>query len=47
MIVNEVLVKELHKPEIKIVKRRKLCSRFKLDTWAADLVEMRLLSSRN
>ena len=47
MNVNEVLAKELHKPEIKNVKRTKLCSRFKLDTWAAELVEMRLLSSKN
>ena len=35
--VNKVVAQELHKPVIKKFKRRKMYSRFKYDTWAADL----------
>ena len=42
--VNEQLAKELYKP---LTKRRKVCVRFKSNIWAADLIEMRSLSSKN
>ena len=45
--VNEVLPRELHKPVIKRFKRRKVYARFKDNIWAADLVEMGSLSSKN
>ena len=45
--VNEVLAKELHKPVINKFKRRKVYSRFKDNTWSADLAEMGSLSSKN
>ena len=47
MSVNDDIVEELHKPVIKKLKKRKLCARFKGNIWAADLVEMRSLSSFN
>ena len=34
--INEV-PQELHKPVIKIFKRRKVCARFKGNIWAVDL----------
>ena len=45
--VNETLAEELHKPVIKKFKRRKVYARFKDNIWAADLAEMRSLSSKN
>ena len=45
--VNEQLVEELNKPVIKNFKRRKVYARFKENFWAADLVEMGSLSSKN
>ena len=38
--VNERLAEELHKPETKKFKRRKVYARFKYNVWAADLAEM-------
>ena len=45
--VNEVLAQKLHKPMIKKFKRRKVYARFKDNIWAANLVEMGSLSSKN
>ena len=45
MRVNEEIAEELHKPVIKKIKRRKIYARFKDNIWAADLGEMRSLSS--
>ena len=45
--VNVQLTKELHKPEIKKFKRRKVYARFKDNIWAGDLAEMKPLSSKN
>ena len=47
MSVSEQLSEELHKPVIKKFKRRKVYARFKDDIWAADLTEMKSLSSKN
>ena len=44
---NEVLAKDLHELLIKKLKRRKVYARFRDNTWSADLVEMRSLSSKN
>ena len=44
MSVNEQLAKELHKPVIKIFKRRKCYTRFKDNIWGAYLTEMKSLS---
>ena len=44
--VNEELAQELDKPVIKKFKKRKIYGRFKDNTWAVDLAEMRLLSSK-
>ena len=38
--VNGELAQELHKPEIKKFKRRKICAGFNDDIWAADLAEV-------
>ena len=38
--VNEEPAEELHKPVIKIFKRRKSYSRFEDNIWVADLAEM-------
>ena len=43
--VNEQLAEELHKPVI--TKGRKVYARFKDNIWAADLAEMKSLSSKN
>ena len=43
---NEQLAQELHTPVIKKFKRRKVYARFKDNSWAADLVEMKSLSSK-
>ena len=40
MSVNEEPAEELHKPVIKIFKRRKSYSRFEDNIWVADLAEM-------
>ena len=45
--VNEQLAVELHKPEIAKFKRRKVYESFKDNVWAADLAEMKSLSSKN
>ena len=45
--VNEHLAEELHKPVIKKSKKRKAYARFKENIWAADLAEMKSLSSEN
>ena len=44
---NEQLAEELHKPVIKRFKRKKVYARFKDIIWAADFVELGLLSSKN
>ena len=41
------LAQELHKPEIKKFKRRKVYVGFKDHIWAIDLAEMGSLSSKN
>ena len=45
--VNEVLAQNLHKPVIKKFKISRVYARFKDNNWAADLAEMRSLSSKN
>ena len=46
--VNEKLAEELHKPLIKKFKKKKrVYARFKDNIWAADLAEIRSLSSKN
>ena len=45
--VNKQLPKELHKPVTKKFKRRKVCAKFKVNNWAADLTEMGSFSSKN
>ena len=45
--INEVLVRELHKPVIKELKRRKFFAKFKDNIWAADLIDMESWSSDN
>ena len=47
MSVNEKLAKEFHKPVFKKFKRRKIYARFKGNIWAADLDEMRSISSKS
>ena len=44
---NEQLAKELHKPIIRIFKKRKLYSRFRDNIWEADLADMQLISKFN
>ena len=44
---NDQLAKELHKPIIKKLKRRKVYSAFKDNTWGADLADMQLISRFN
>ena len=45
--INEQLAKELYNLEIKKLKRKKVYVKFKDNIWAADLVEMKPLSSKN
>ena len=45
--LNRQLAGELHKPVIKKIKRRKVSARFKGNIWAADLLEMKSLSTKN
>ena len=44
---NEILAEELHKPIIKIFKRRKVYSSFKDNIWGVDLADMQLISQYN
>ena len=44
---NEQLAEELHKPIIRKFKRREVYSAFKDNIWAADLVDMQLISKLN
>ena len=44
---NEKLAKELHKPIIKIFKKRAVYSGFKDNIWGADLADMRLIRKFN
>ena len=44
---NEQLAEELHKPIIRKFKTREVYSSFKDHTWAADLVDMQLISKFN
>ena len=44
---NKQLAQELQEPVIKELKRGKAYARLKDNIWAADSVEMRLLSSNN
>ena len=46
MSANGQLAEELHKPVIKKFKKRKIYVKFKDNIWAADLAEMRSLSSK-
>ena len=45
--LNQQLAEELHKPVTKKFKRRKVYARFRTTIWAANLVEMESLSSKN
>ena len=45
--VNQQIAEDLHKPEAKKIKKRKVYARFKDNIWAADLAEMESLSSKN
>ena len=44
---NEQLAKELQKPIIKNLKKRKVYSWFKDNIWGADLADMKLISKFN
>ena len=44
---NEQLAEELHKPIIKMFKKRKVHSAFKDNIWGADLADMQLISTFN
>ena len=44
---NEQLAKELHKPIIRKLKKRKIYSGFKDNIWGTDLVDMQLISKLN
>ena len=44
---NEQLAKELQKPIIKNLKKRKVYSGFKDNIWGADLADMKLISKFN
>ena len=44
---NEQLAEELHKPVIRIFKKRKVYSAFKNNIWDADLADMQLISKFN
>ena len=44
---NEQLAKELHKPIIRKLKKRKVYSGFKDNIWGADLADMQLISKFN
>ena len=42
-----ILADELHKPVIKIFKKRKVYSQFKDNIWGVDLADMQSLSRKN
>ena len=44
---NEQLAEELHKPNIRKFKKRKVYSAFKDNMWGADLADMQLISKFN
>ena len=44
---NEQLAKELHKPIIRKLKKRKVYSGFKDNIWGDDLADMQLISKFN
>ena len=44
---NKVLAKELHKPIIRKIEKRKVRSSFTDNIWAADLADMQLVSKYN
>ena len=44
---NEKLTEELHKPNIRKLKKRKMYSAFKDNIWGADLADMQLISKFN
>ena len=44
---NEHIAKELHKPNIRYLKRRKVYSGFKDNIWGADFTDMQLISKSN
>ena len=44
---NQQLANELHKPIIRIFKKRKVYSSFKDNIWGVDLADMRLISKYN
>ena len=44
---NEQLADELHRPIIRKLKKRKTCSAFKDNIWAADLADTKLISKFN
>ena len=44
---NEQLAKELRKPIIKKLRKRKVYSGFRVDVWGAVLVDMQLISKLN
>ena len=46
MSANGQVAEELHKPVIKKFKKRKIYVRYKDNIWAADLAEIRSLSSK-
>ena len=47
MSVNEELPEELHKPIMEKFQKKNVYARFKDIIWAADLAEIRSLSSKN
>ena len=44
---NYQLANELHKPIIKVFKKKKLCSSFRDNVWGVDLADMQSLSKCN
>ena len=44
---NEQLAKELHKPIIRKLRKRKVYSGFRDNIWGADLADMQLISKFN
>ena len=46
-MATQKLAEELHKPIIRKLKKRTVCSRFKDNTWGADLAYMQLISNFN
>ena len=45
--VNEKLAEDLHKPVLKIFKRKRMYGKFKYNIWAAELAEIGSLSFKN